>query len=161
MTAAPARRYWLVKSEPDAFSFDDLLASPDRTTCWDGVRNYQARNSMRDDMTRGDLVLFYHSSTEPAAIVGVAEVVREAYPDHTAFDPKDPHFDPKSRRDAPTWMMVDLRAVEKLAKPLTLAELRGTPGLEKMALLQKGSRLSVQPVTGGEWEIVYRLGMGR
>jgi predicted RNA-binding protein with PUA-like domain len=161
MTAAPARRYWLVKSEPDAFSFDDLLASPDRTTCWDGVRNYQARNSMRDDMTRGDLVLFYHSSTEPAAIVGVAEVVREAYPDHTAFDPKDPHFDPKSRRDAPTWMMVDLRAVEKLAKPLTLAELRGTPGLEKMALLQKGSRLSVQPVTGGEWEIIYRLGMGR
>jgi predicted RNA-binding protein with PUA-like domain len=154
MTAAPARRYWLVKSEPDAFSFDDLMASPDRTTCWDGVRNYQARNSMRDDMKRGDLVLFYHSSTEPVAIVGVAEVVREAYPDHTAFDEKEPHFDPKSRRDTPTWMMVDLRAVEKLAKPLTLAELRAIPGLEKMVLLQKGSRLSVQPVTAGEWEIV-------
>jgi predicted RNA-binding protein with PUA-like domain len=161
MTAARARRHWLVKSEPESFSFDDLMASPDRTTCWDGVRNYQARNTMRDDMKRGDLVLFYHSSTEPAAIVGVAEVVREAYPDHTAFDAKDPHFDPKSRRDAPTWMMVDLRAVEKLSKPLTLAELRGTPGLEKMALLQKGSRLSVQPVTGAEWEIVYRMGMGR
>jgi predicted RNA-binding protein with PUA-like domain len=157
MTAAPARRYWLVKSEPDAFSFDDLVASPDRTTCWDGVRNYQARNSMRDDMKRGDLVLFYHSSTEPAAIVGVAEVVREAYPDHTAFDPKDPHFDPKSKADAPTWMMVDLRAVEPLAKPLTLAELRGVPGLEKMVLLQKGSRLSVQPVTAKEWEIVLAL----
>ena len=160
MTTTPARRYWLVKSEPDAFSFDDLMASPDRTTCWDGVRNYQARNSMRDDMKRGDLVLFYHSSTEPAAIVGVAEVVREAYPDHTAFDPKDPHFDPKSRRDAPTWVMVDLRAVERLKSPLTLAELRGTPGLEKMTLLQKGSRLSVQPVSAGEWEIVYRRGMG-
>jgi predicted RNA-binding protein with PUA-like domain len=159
MTATRARRYWLVKSEPDAFSFDDLMASPDRTTCWDGVRNYQARNTMRDDMKRGDLVLFYHSSTEPAAIVGVAEVVREAYPDHTAFDAKDPHFDPKSRRGEPTWMMVDLRAVEALARPLTLAELRGTPGLEKMTLLQKGSRLSVQPVTAREWEIVYRMGM--
>ena len=160
MTAAPARRYWLVKSEPDAFSFDDLMASPDRTTCWDGVRNYQARNTMRDDMKRGDLVLFYHSSTEPAAIVGVAEVVREAYPDHTAFDEQDPHFDPKSRRDAPTWMMVDLRAVERLAKPVSLSELRGVPGLEKMALLQRGSRLSVQPVSAAEWEIVYRMGMG-
>jgi predicted RNA-binding protein with PUA-like domain len=160
MTAAPVRRYWLVKSEPDAFSFDDLLASPDRTTCWDGVRNYQARNTMRDDMKRGDLVLFYHSSTEPAAIVGVAEVVREAYPDHTAFDEKDSHFDPKSRRDAPTWMMVDLRAVERFARPVTLAELRGTPGLEKMVLLQQGSRLSVQPVSAAEWEIVYRMGMG-
>src|SRR5215217_4941180 len=96
--AARPRRYWLVKSEPDAFSFDDLMASPGRTTCWDGVRNYQARNTMRDDMKQGDLVLFYHSSTEPAAIVGVAEVVREAYPDHTAFDAKDPHHDPKSRR---------------------------------------------------------------
>jgi predicted RNA-binding protein with PUA-like domain len=154
MPATPTRRYWLVKSEPDAFSFDDLLASPDRTTCWDGVRNYQARNSMRDDMKRGDLVLFYHSSTEPAAIVGVAEVVREAYPDHTAFDAKDPHFDPKSRADAPTWVMVDIRAVEKLARPVTLADLRGVPGLEKMVLLQKGSRLSVQPVTDGEWKII-------
>ena len=160
MTAASARRFWLVKSEPDAFSFDDLMASPDRTTCWDGVRNYQARNTMRDDMKRGDLVLFHHSSTEPAAIVGVAEVVREAYPDHTAFDEKDAHFDPKSRRDAPTWMMVDLRAVERLARPVTLAELRGVPGLEKMVLLQKGSRLSVQPVSAAEWEIVYRMGMG-
>jgi len=158
MTAASARRFWLVKTEPDAFSFDDLMASPDRTTCWDGVRNYQARNTMRDDMKRGDLVLFYHSSTEPAAIVGVAEVAREAYPDHTAFDEKDPHFDPKSRRDAPTWMMVDLRAVERLARPVTLAELRGVPGLEKMVLLQKGSRLSVQPVSASEWAIVCRLG---
>lgn len=155
--ATRARRYWLVKSEPDSFSFDDLLASPNRTTGWDGVRNYQARNFMRDDMKVGDLVLFYHSSTDPAAIVGIAEVVREAYPDHTAFDRKDPHFDPKSKRDAPTWMMVDLRAREAFAKPVTLAELRNVKGLEKMVLLQKGSRLSVQPVSEKEFEIVCRL----
>jgi predicted RNA-binding protein with PUA-like domain len=156
MTTA-TRHYWLVKSEPDSFSFDDLLASPDRTASWDGVRNFQARNYMRDGMKLGDLVLFYHSSTEPTAIVGIAEVVRESYPDHTAFDAKDSHFDPKSRRDAPTWMMVDLRARSALPKPLTLAELRGVKGLEKMVLLQKGSRLSVQPVTEKEFEIVCRL----
>jgi predicted RNA-binding protein with PUA-like domain len=161
MDATAPRRYWLVKSEPAAFSFADLLASPGRTTCWDGVRNHQARNFMRDDMKRGDLVFFYHSSTEPAAIVGVAEVVREAYPDPTALDESDPHHDPRSRADAPTWMMVDLRAVEPLARPLTLGDLRSVEGLEKMALLQKGSRLSVQPVTAKEWEIVYRMGMGR
>jgi predicted RNA-binding protein with PUA-like domain len=156
-----ARRYWLVKSEPTAFSFDDLLASPGATTCWDGVRNYQARNFMRDDMRRGDLVFFYHSGADPAAIVGVAEVVREGYADHTALDPADPHFDPKSRADAPTWIMVDLRAVERLARPLALADLRGVPGLERMVLLQKGSRLSVQPVTGDEWAIVHAMGTRR
>ena len=154
--ATRERRYWLVKSEPDTFSFDDLLASPGRTTCWDGVRNFQARNFMRDEMKKGDLVFFYHSSTDPAAIVGIAEVAREAYPDHTAFDAKDPHYDPKSKRDAPTWMMVDLRAREALPKPLTLAELRGVKGLEKMVLLQKGSRLSVQPVTKQEWDVICR-----
>jgi predicted RNA-binding protein with PUA-like domain len=157
MSAAPrARHYWLVKSEPQAFSFDDLLASPRRTTGWDGVRNYQARNFMRDDMKKGDGVFFYHSSTEPAAIVGIAEVAREGYPDHTAFDPADPHFDPKSRADAPTWIMVDIRARERLPELLTLTRLRGITGLEKMMLLQKGSRLSVQPVTPREWEIVCR-----
>ena len=155
--ATRARRYWLVKSEPDSFSFDDLLASPDRTTSWDGVRNFQARNSMRDDMKLGDLVFFYHSSTDPAAIVGIAEVVRESYPDHTAFDRQDSHYDPKSKPETPTWMMVDLRAREPLPRPLTLSELRGVKGLEKMVLLQKGSRLSVQPVTAKEWEIVCRL----
>ena len=161
MTATASRRYWLVKSEPDVFSFADLVASPNATIGWDGVRNYQARNSMRDDMKRGDLVFFYHSSTDPTAIVGVAEVAREAYADHTAFDPSDPHYDPKSRADAPTWVVVDLRAVEPLARPLTLTDLRGVKGLEKMVLLQKGSRLSVQPVTAKEWEIVYGMGMGR
>jgi predicted RNA-binding protein with PUA-like domain len=155
--ATHARRYWLVKSEPDSFSFDDLLASPNRTTSWDGVRNFQARNSMRDDMKLGDLVFFYHSSTDPAAIVGIAEVVREGYPDPTAFDRKDSHFDPKSKPDSPTWMMVDLRAREALPKPITLEEMREVKGLEKMVLLQKGSRLSVQPVTPKEWEIICKL----
>jgi predicted RNA-binding protein with PUA-like domain len=160
MSTSRARRHWLVKSEPDVFSFDDLLARPGRTTGWDGVRNYQARNFMRDDMKRGDLVFFYHSSADPTAIVGVAEVVREGYPDPTALDPKDPHFDPKSRADEPTWMMIDLRAIEPLAHPITLAELRAVKGLERMVLLQKGSRLSVQPVSAEEWEIIYRMGMG-
>jgi predicted RNA-binding protein with PUA-like domain len=160
-TSRRARRYWLVKSEPSAFSFDDLLDSPDRTTCWDGVRNYQARNFMRDDMKVGDLVFFYHSSADPTAIVGVAEVAREGYPDHTAFDRSDPHFDPKSKADSPTWIMVDLRAVEKFARPLTLSDLRGVPGLERMVLLQQGSRLSVQPVSPDEWAIVHRLGTAK
>ena len=157
MPTSPDRRHWLVKSEPDVFSFDDLMARPSRTTHWDGVRNYQARNTMRDDMKKGDLVFFYHSSTDPAAIVGIAEVVREGYPDTTALDPADSHFDPKSKADAPTWYMVDLEGVEKLRRPLSLAELRGVKGLEKMTLLQKGSRLSVQPVTAAEWTVITKL----
>lgn len=156
-TAAPERRYWLVKSEPSVFSFDDLLAMPGKTTHWDGVRNYQARNTMRDGMKKGDLVFFYHSSTEPAAIVGIAEVVREAYPDPSAFDPKDSHFDPKSKQETPTWVVVDLKAAEKLERPIPLGELRTVKALEKMTLLQKGSRLSVQPVTPGEWKIITSM----
>jgi predicted RNA-binding protein with PUA-like domain len=153
------RRYWLVKSEADCFSWDDLWKSPKRTTFWDGVRNYQARNMLRDDFRKGDLVFFYHSNSDPNEIVGVAEVVREAYPDHTAFDPKEQHFDPKSDPEKPTWYMVDLRAKERFRHPLALAELRKVAGLEKMELLRKGSRLSVQPVSKKEWEIVYELGM--
>jgi len=156
--AKRARRYWLLKSEPESFSFDDLMASPRRTSHWDGVRNYQARNFMRDDMKKGDLVFFYHSSVDPSEIVGIAEVVRESYPDHTAFDAADSHFDPKSKADAPTWMMIDIRALRRLAKPLALGELRGVKGLESMVLLQRGSRLSVQPVSAAEWEIVCKLG---
>ncbi|CAN5477332.1 EVE domain-containing protein [soil metagenome] len=156
-TTAPERRYWLVKSEPSVFSFDDLQALPGRTTHWDGVRNYQARNTMRDGMKKGDLVFFYHSSTDPAAIVGIAEVAKEAYPDPSAFDPKDSHYDPKSKREAPTWFVVDLKAVEPLKRPVTLGELREVKGLEKMTLLQKGSRLSVQPVSAGEWKIITTL----
>ena len=158
-TPAAPRRYWLVKSEPDVFSFDDLLARPKQTTHWDGVRNYQARNTMRDDMKKGDLVFFYHSSADPTGIVGVAEVVREGYPDPTALDPKDAHFDPKSKADAPSWYMVDIKGVQKFKRLVSLAELRTTKGLEKMTLLQKGSRLSVQPVTEKEWAIIFALGM--
>jgi predicted RNA-binding protein with PUA-like domain len=151
------RRYWLLKSEPSAFSFDDLLAAPDRTTCWDGVRNHQARNFMRDEMQPGDRAFFYHSGATPPAIAGVVEVVRAAYPDHTAFDPDDPHYDPKSRREAPTWMMVDVRAVERVEPPITLDELRATDGLDGLELLRRGSRLSVQPVSGEHWRRVLAL----
>ena len=160
MTASGTPRFWLVKSEPESFSWDDLWSSPGRTTHWDGVRNYQARNFMRDGMRVGDQVLFYHSSTGMPAIVGIAEVVREAYPDHTAFDPADPHYDPKSRPDAPAWLMVDLRAVRPLERPVTLPMLRETPGLGQMVLLQRGSRLSVQPVTPAEWAVIERLASG-
>ncbi|MFM9014199.1 MAG: EVE domain-containing protein [Gemmatimonadota bacterium] len=149
--------YWLVKSEPDVFSFADLLKAPKKTTCWDGVRNYQARNTLRDQMKKGDRVFYYHSNAEPSGIAGICEVVREGYPDHTAIDPKDPHFDPKSRADAPTWYMVDVRAVAAFPRLGTLAEWRGVKGREKLALGQRGSRLSVQPVTRKEWEIVFRI----
>ncbi|MBA3891907.1 MAG: EVE domain-containing protein [Gemmatimonadaceae bacterium] len=150
-------RYWLVKSEPDCFSFADLMRAPKRTTGWDGVRNYQARNFMRDDMRVGDGVLFYHSSAPPPAIAGIAEVARAAYPDPTQFDTKSEYFDPKASKDAPTWMQVDVRGVKPLAEPLTLDRLRKVPELDGMELLKKGSRLSVQPVTEGEWSAIMEL----
>lgn len=149
-------RRWLVKSEPETFSWDDLWKAPKRTTSWEGVRNYQARNLMRE-MRKGDLVFFYHSSADPTAIMGVCEVAREAYPDHTQFDRKSHYYDPKSTEDDPRWFMVDLRAREPLPRPVTLAELRSTRGLERMALLQKGSRLSVQPVAADEWKVIVDL----
>ncbi len=149
--------HWLLKSEADVFSFDDLLKAPKRTTCWDGVRNYQARNTLRDLMKKGDRCFYYHSNSEPTGIAGICEVVREGYPDHTAFDPKDDHFDEKSKPESPTWFMVDVKAVQKLPRVITLAELKGVKGLEKMALLQKGSRLSVQPVTAKEWATICAL----
>lgn len=151
----PNRQYWLVKSEPETFSFDDLVALPKKTTHWDGVRNYAARNHLRA-MHAGDLVFFYHSNAAPAAIVGVAEVVREAYPDPTAFDADDPHYDPKSKPADPAWFMVDIRAVEPLARPVSLDEVKKTKGLENMALVRLG-RLSVQPVTPKEYEIIRKL----
>ncbi len=147
--------YWLMKSEPETFSIDDLAKCPKQTTSWDGVRNYQARNFMRE-MEVGDQVFFYHSSTDPTAIVGVAEVVKKAYPDPTAFDPKDKHYDPKSKPASPIWEMVDIKFVKKFDHVLTLQELRDLPGLEKMELLRKGSRLSVQPVRPEEWKIVIK-----
>jgi predicted RNA-binding protein with PUA-like domain len=150
------RRYWLVKSEPDVFSFDDLLAAPKRTTQWNGVRNFTARNFMRDGMKKGDRVFFYHSSTKPQAIVGICEVVEEAYPDPTAFDPKHDGFDPKSTKAEPIWFMVDLRAVEPLPRPVTLTEIKARKELAGMGLLRVG-RLSVTPVTAKEWEVVCSM----
>ena len=158
--AAGERRYWLVKSEPDTFSFDDLLAAKDRTTQWDGVRNFAARNFMRDGMKLGDGVLYYHSSTNPQAIVGIAEVVREAYPDHTAFDRSHHGYDEDSTPDDPTWYMVDLRAVEPLARPVTLPEIKTRRELAGMVLLRIG-RLSVTPVTAQEWETIRSISRGQ
>jgi predicted RNA-binding protein with PUA-like domain len=149
------RNYWLVKSEPETFSFDDLLALPKQTTHWDGVRNYAARNHLQA-MKKGDEVLFYHSSAKPAAIVGFAEVAREAYPDASAFDKAHSHFDPKSKPDTPTWFMVDIKAVAPLGRQITLDEVKKTKGLENMALVRLG-RLSVQPVTKAEFDIVKKL----
>ena len=151
------RQYWLVKTEPGSYSFDDLWKAPKRTTQWDGVRNYQARNFLRDEMKRGDLVFFYHSNCETPGIVGIAEVVKEGYPDSTAFDKRDPHFDPKSDPANPTWYMVDLRAVQRFPRVISLAELKGNPELEGMPLLQQGSRLSVQKVGAAEWNVVLAL----
>ncbi|MBH0203735.1 MAG: EVE domain-containing protein [Nitrospira sp.] len=150
-----SKRYWLMKSEPSSFSIDDLSRSPDQTTCWDGVRNYQARNFMRN-MAVGDHVLFYHSNADPPAIVGIAEVVTTAYPDPTQFDTTDTHYDPESKPSNPRWDMVDIRFVRKLVRPLTLDELRKESTLKGMVLLQKGSRLSVQPVSPLEWRHILR-----
>lgn len=149
--------YWLMKSEPEAFSIDDLAAAPDRTTHWDGVRNYQARNMMRDAMRIGDQVLFYHSNTDPPGVVGIAEVVREGYPDHTAFDPDDPHHDPKSDPNDPRWYMVDVRLLRKLARTITLAELKQRPELAELALVKRGNRLSVMPVSADQWRCILSL----
>lgn len=149
--------HWLVKTEPESFSIDDLAASPQQTTCWSGVRNYQARNIMRDSMKLGDQVLFYHSNADPPAIVGLAVVAREGYPDFTAWDPRDHHYDPKASAENPIWHMVDLRLVEIFPRPLGLDELRGLPALKDMELLRKGSRLSVQPVRAAEFAAVMRL----
>ena len=151
------RNYWLVKSEPNAYSFADLQAEEDGTAEWDGVRNFQARNTMRDAMKVGDGVLFYHSSTKPMAVVGTATIVREGYPDDTAWDPASDHPDPKSTPDSPIWYMVDLKAEAELARPVTLEEIKQTPGLEKMALVNR-SRLSVQPVRPEEYRIIVELG---
>ena len=153
---AQRRRYWLVKSEPDTFSIDDLAGAPRQMTSWDGVRNYQARNFMRE-MTVGDRVLFYHSNADPPAVVGSAEVVRTAYPDDTQFDKGSDHYDPSSTTDRPRWDMIDLKYREKFPQALPLEQLRREPRLKGMALLRKGSRLSVQPVTEAEWKVITTL----
>ena len=148
------KNYWLMKSEPAVFSIDDLKHAAGQTTHWDGVRNYQARNFMRDTMKAGDQLFFYHSNATPSGIAGIAEIVKEGYPDFTAFDKKDVHFDPKSDKANPTWYMVDVKFVESFPTVLALEDLRGIAALKNMVLLQKGSRLSVQPVTVAEWQAV-------
>ena len=155
--AAGERRYWLVKSEPTTFSFDDLLAAPNKTTHWDGVRNLVARNFLRDGMKSGDRVFFYHSSADPTCVVGICEVVREGYADSTALDRKHDHFDPKSNADKPTWFMVDLKAVAPLPRIVSLADIKARPELSQMAVVRIG-RLSVTPVTAAEWKTICSMG---
>lgn len=156
-TRAPGeRRYWLIKSEPDVFSFGDLTSAPKRTTCWDSVRNSSARNFLRDGMKRGDLCFYYHSNATPSAIVGICEVVREGYPDPSAWDPSHDYFDPKSDPEHPTWFMVDVKAVRPLARPVSLNEIKAEPALAEMALVRTG-RLSVVPILAHEWETVIAM----
>lgn len=156
---AAKKRYWLMKSEPDVFSFDDLQKAPKQTTLWDGVRNYRARNFMRDEMKVGDGILYYHSNADPPGVAGLAEVASAAYPDPTQFDPEDSHFDPKSDPENPRWWLVDVRAVKPLKRFVSLAELKAHPELSAtMGVCQRGNRLSVQPVEAEEWRLVKRLG---
>ncbi len=149
-------QYWLIKSEPATCSIEDLAAAPKKTTCWDGVRNYQARNFMKA-MRKGDRCLFYHSNAAPPAAVGIAEVVKEAYPDHTALDEQGDHYDPKASVENPIWEMVDVKLVAAFPRAVSLDELRGVKALSGMELLRKGSRLSVMPVTAAEFRMVEKL----
>jgi predicted RNA-binding protein with PUA-like domain len=148
--------YWLIKSEPSVFSIDDLAKSKNQTTCWDGIRSYAARNFIRDGMKIGDKVLFYHSMTEIPAIAGICEVIKEAYPDHTAFDPKNEHYDPKSKKDNPAWFMADVKFVKKFTNVVSLEHIKKNKKLENMKLLKIG-RLSVMPVTKEEFDEVVKM----
>jgi predicted RNA-binding protein with PUA-like domain len=150
-----AKRYWLMKSEPDVYSIEDL--EREGQACWDGVRNYQARNFMRDGMEVGDLVLYYHSNANPPGVAGVAKVCAEAYPDHTQFDPKSDYYDPKSKKDDPRWWMVDVCFVEKFPEVMPLPVLKNESALEGMPLLRKGQRLSVQPVDRSHFKHILKM----
>jgi len=150
-------RYWLMKSEPDCFSLEDLRRSPQGVSCWDGVRNYQARNLLRDEIKPGDGVLFYHSGIKEPAIVGLARVVRAGYPDHTALDPQGDHFDPRSTTENPIWYMVDVEYLARLPQPLTRNDLARHPLLKGMGVMKRGNRLSVMPVMREEWGCVLHL----
>ena len=152
-----AKRYWLFKSDPDTFGLPELKKCKNKTTLWDGVRNYQARNLLRDSIRVGDEVLFYHSQEKPPAVVALARVVKNGYPDPTQFDPRSKYYDPKSTPDDPRWFVVDIRHERDLKQPVSLPRIRETPGLEAMVLVNR-SRLSVQPVTPEEWRIIVRLG---
>ncbi len=149
--------YWLFKSEPDAFSINDLKAMKGKKDHWDGIRNYQARNLMRDQMVKGDLGFFYHSSCKVPGVVGIVEVVKEAYPDHTAWDPESHYYDPKSSPDNPRWVMIDVKFRQEFKEVVSLERLRSESKLEGMALLQKGSRLSIQPVGLDHWNYILKL----
>jgi predicted RNA-binding protein with PUA-like domain len=151
--------HWLLKSEPGTFGIDDLAARPRKVTAWDGVRNFQARNMLRDDFRKGDRAFFYHSGCAEPGIVGIVEVAREAYPDPTAFDPQDAHYDPIGTPDAPRWYVVDLRLVRKLDRVITLQELRSHARgkLRDLLILRRGNRLSVTPVTKAEWDFILSL----
>jgi predicted RNA-binding protein with PUA-like domain len=151
------RRYWLMKSEPGCFSFDDLRLCPEGKVHWDGVRNYEARNLLRDEVKAGDGVLFYHSNVPEPSVVGLAEVVREGYPDFTALDPQGDHFDSRATEENPIWYMVDVRYLAPLERTLSRKELKAHPHLAGMMLLKKGVRLSVQPVSGQQWRAVLEL----
>jgi predicted RNA-binding protein with PUA-like domain len=148
-------QYWLMKSEPDVYGLDHLRK--ERIDHWDGIRNYQARNYMRDEMQKGDLAFFYHSSCDEPGIVGIMKVNKKAYPDFTAFDPKEKYYDPKSDPANPRWLMVDVRYVRKLKRPISLKELKLHKNLDNMRLLQRGNRLSILPVTKKEWNYILKL----
>jgi len=152
-------QYWLLKSEPESFSIDDLACAPRKTTAWDGVRNYQARNFIRDQMKVGDQALFYHSSCDVPGVVGVVSVAKTAYPDHTQFDSKHHHYDPDSKAEAPRWYMMDVKLQRKLKRPITLDELRQHhhKQLKDLAILKRGNRLSVTPVSKSEWDFILSL----
>jgi len=150
-------KYWLMKSEPTCYSIDDLANEANQTTHWDGVRNYQARNMMRDDIKIGDQVLYYHSNCKEPGVVGTMTVIKEAYPDHTAFDPDDEHYDPKSSPDNPRWVMVDVKFSQKFNGTVSLTQMRANPLLESMVVLRKGNRLSITPVTSAEWETLLAM----
>jgi predicted RNA-binding protein with PUA-like domain len=147
-----------LKTEPDVFSIDDLMSATDQSTCWDGVRNYQARNYMRDSMQLEDRVLVYHSNSKPSCVVGTAHICKTSYADPTAWDPNDPHFDPKSDSQKPRWFMVDIQFESKFSFPLALEYLKSQSKLEGMELLRKGTRLSVQPVSKSHFDIIVKLG---
>ena len=153
-----ASNYWLMKSEPEIFSIDDLANAKNQTAYWDGVRNYQARNFLRDNFKVGDKVIFYHSNTEPPAAAGICEVVKEAYPDFTAFDPENDHYDPKSKKDSPSWFMVDVKFIRKFSRPVSISEIKANPKLQKMLLIQRGNRLSVMPLSKEEFDEIVRMG---
>jgi predicted RNA-binding protein with PUA-like domain len=153
-----AKKYWLFKSDPEEFSWNDLRKSKNQTTFWDGIRNYQARNFLRDEMKKGDGVLFYHSSSDPLAIMGTCEIVKEGYPDHTQFDPESKHFFPSATKKEPVWFMVDIKMIKEFKAPITLKLIKANPKLKNMKLIQRGQRLSVMPVKKNEWDEIIKMG---